>query len=62
MRAYRSVDFRERAVNPSLDQWSLISPDAEPCSDDEDKLERDRRVKIYAKDVAKNRPIKFIKE
>jgi len=25
-------------------------------------MERERRVKIYAKDVAKNQPITFIKE
>jgi hypothetical protein len=62
MRARRAVDFRERAINPGFDQWTLIAPDADAYSDDEDKLERERRVKIYAKDVAKNRPIEFIKE
>ena len=62
MKAYRSVLFREKSRNPCIDQWATLSPDADPCSDDEDRREREKRVKIYAKYVAKNRPIQFIGE
>ena len=59
MRARQCVAFRERAVNPCLDQWSTISPDADPFSDDEDKRERDRRVLEYAKQAEKQKPIEY---
>jgi hypothetical protein len=62
MRATKTVALRNRARNPSLDEWSTISPDADACSDEEDRIERGRRAKIYAKQVAKNVPIEFIKE
>ena len=59
MRARRAVAFRQRAIHPSLDQWAIASPDADPCSDDEDKRERDRRVEQYAKQAKKNKPIEY---
>ena len=62
MRVKRGVALREPTVNRYCDQWTLIAPDTDVYSDKEDELERERRVKIYAKDVAKNRPIEFIKE
>ena len=62
MRAKRGVVLREPTVNRYCDQWTLIAPNADVYSDKEDEMERERRVKIYAKDVAKNQPITFIKE
>lgn len=59
MRAFRSVAFREKSRNPCIDQWALISPDADPCSDNEDRREREKRVEQYAKQAKKKQPLKY---
>jgi hypothetical protein len=59
MRATKTASLRNRARNPSLDEWSTISPDADPCSDDEDRLEREKRLIEYAKQAKKKKPIEY---
>jgi hypothetical protein len=59
MRATKTVALRNRARNPSLDEWSTISPDADACSDDEDRQERAKRVEEYAKQAKKKKPIEY---
>ena len=59
MKAYRSVLFREKSRNPCIDQWATLSPDADPCSDDEDRREREKRVLEYAKQAKKKKPLEY---